>query len=91
MTAAIGDRRIRNSNFLALRRSLCSLLPMTTHSEKPREISPSDDSLDWDALRLQSLAPGGLGSQRAYIWHASSPLHHSPPFELYFQAQTASR
>ena len=53
---------------------------MKTHSEKPREISQIDDSLDLDALRLQSLAPGGFGAARAYIWHASSPLHHSPLF-----------
>jgi len=46
---------------------------MTTHSEKPREISSWGDSLDWDALRLRSLTPGGFGAARAYIWHASSP------------------
>lgn len=56
---------------------------MITVSEKSH---PSDDShsLDWDALRLQSLAPGGFGGARAYIWHASSPHLFSPPFlELY--------
>jgi len=53
---------------------------MKTHSEKLLETSQLDDSLDWNALRLQSLAPGGFGAARAQIWHASSPLHHSPLF-----------
>ena len=53
---------------------------MKTHSEKPLETSQLDYSLDWNALRLQSLAPGGFGAARAQIWHASSPLHHSPLF-----------
>ncbi|KAI0000160.1 rab-GTPase-TBC domain-containing protein [Russula compacta] len=35
-----------------------------------------DASPDWDALRLQSLAPGGFGGARAYIWHASPRLLH---------------
>jgi TBC1 domain family member 20 len=29
------------------------------------------DSLDWDALRLQSLGQRGFSSARAYIWHES--------------------
>ena len=53
---------------------------MKAHSEKLSEISQSDDSLDWNALRLQSLAPGGFGNARAHIWHASAPLHHLPLF-----------
>ncbi|KAI0298657.1 rab-GTPase-TBC domain-containing protein [Multifurca ochricompacta] len=28
----------------------------------------SHDTLDWDALRLQSLAPGGFGSARTLLW-----------------------
>jgi hypothetical protein len=51
---------------------------MKAHSEKSREISQLDDSLDWNALRLQSLAPSGFGAARAHIWHASTLLHHSP-------------
>ena len=62
----------------------CHSLQMSTNSEKLREVPPSDDSLDWDALRLRSLAPGGFGSRRAYIWYASFPLHHSP-FPLNFE------
>jgi hypothetical protein len=72
-----------------------SCVRMKSHAEKPREVSQLDDSLDWNALRLESLAPGGFGAARAHIWHASSPLHHSPLFpqllNFTFQAQIASR
>jgi hypothetical protein len=55
---------------------------MTTELEKSRDISPLDDSSprDWDALRLQSLAPGGFGDARAYIWHAFLYGHFLPFF-----------
>ncbi|KAH9998649.1 rab-GTPase-TBC domain-containing protein [Russula vinacea] len=52
---------------------------MITVSEKSH---PSDDShsLDWDALRLQSLAPGGFGGARAYIWPRL--LHVDPDLDV---------
>jgi hypothetical protein len=60
---------------------------MTTELEKSPEISPFDGSSprDWDALRLQSLAPGGFGDARAYIWHAFLYGHSHPFLELYFR------
>ncbi|KAF8269510.1 hypothetical protein EI94DRAFT_1725205 [Lactarius quietus] len=48
---------------------------MTPLSEKLRQISPSRDFLDWEALRSQSLAPGGFGSTRAYIWPKLLHVH----------------
>jgi len=42
---------------------------MTPPSEKSWEIPQPHDFLDWEALRLQSLAPGGFGNARAYIWY----------------------
>ncbi|KAI9438735.1 rab-GTPase-TBC domain-containing protein [Lactarius indigo] len=47
-------------------------------SEKSWQLSQPRDFLDWDTLRLQSLAPGGFGTARAYIWH------------VFFFADTAS-
>ena len=58
---------------------------MTTELEKSWQSSPFDDSSsrDWDALRLQSLAPGGFGDARAYIWHAFI-IRSFPTFFLNF-------
>ncbi|KAI0288355.1 rab-GTPase-TBC domain-containing protein [Russula brevipes] len=41
---------------------------MGTRPDKSRENVPLDAPPDWDALRLQSLTPGGFGGERAYIW-----------------------
>lgn len=48
---------------------------MTPLSEKSWQISQSRDFLDWDALRLQSLAPGGFGPARANIWPMLLHVH----------------
>lgn len=58
---------------------------MTPSSEKSWQIPQTRDCLDWEALRLQSLAPGGFGSARAYIWHVlSSPSDWYPPLLFFF-------
>lgn len=60
---------------------------MTTELEKSRQSSPFDDSSsrDWDALRSQSLAPGGFGDARAYIWYAFLTVLSHPFLELYLR------
>jgi TBC1 domain family member 20 len=60
---------------------------MTPELEKSPEISTSDGSTsrDRDAFRLQSLAPGGFGDARAYIWYAFLNGHFPPFLELYFR------
>ena len=54
--------------------------PMTPLSEKSwRKIPQARDLLDWEALRLQSLAPGGFGPARAYIWYVYISPSDLPP------------
>lgn len=90
--SAIGDQRIWNSNvcFSSCLRSPCLPTATITMSEKSHDIPPLDysPSPDWDALRLQSLAPGGFGSARAYIWHASVS---TPPFPHFLELYSRPR
>jgi hypothetical protein len=58
--------------------------PMTPLSEKSWQISQSRDFLDWDALRLQSLAPGGFGPARANIWYLFFARNDMSPSYYYF-------
>ncbi|KAH9172749.1 rab-GTPase-TBC domain-containing protein [Lactarius sanguifluus] len=44
-------------------------------SEKSWQFTQPRDFLDWDTLRLQSLAPGGFGTARAYIWPKLLHVH----------------
>lgn len=71
----------RPSFLLFLPASYTIAVNMTTELEKSPEVSPFDglSPRDWDAFRLQSLAPGGFGDARAYIWHAFL-YGHFPPF-----------
>ncbi|KAI0266112.1 rab-GTPase-TBC domain-containing protein [Gloeopeniophorella convolvens] len=41
---------------------------MSASQEKYSDDLKPHDQLDWDTLRQQSVAPGGFGSSRAYIW-----------------------
>jgi hypothetical protein len=56
---------------------------MTPFSEKSWKIPQARDCLDWEALRLQSLAPGGFGGERAYIWYVFISPSDCPPL-LFF-------
>ncbi|KAH8979834.1 rab-GTPase-TBC domain-containing protein [Lactarius akahatsu] len=47
-------------------------------SEKSWQFTQPRDFLDWDILRLQSLAPGGFGIARAYIWPKLLHVHMNP-------------
>ncbi|KAH9018539.1 rab-GTPase-TBC domain-containing protein [Lactarius pseudohatsudake] len=48
------------------------------HPEKSWQFTQPRDFLDWDTLRLQSLAPGGFGTARAYIWPKLLHVHMNP-------------
>ncbi|KAH9003558.1 rab-GTPase-TBC domain-containing protein [Lactarius hatsudake] len=52
---------------------------MPHSSEKSWQFTQPRDFLDWDTLRLQSLAPGGFGTARAYIWPKLLHVHMSAP------------
>jgi hypothetical protein len=64
---------------------------MTPLEEKPSQISQSRDCLDWDALRLQSLAPGGFGPARAHIWYLFFARNDKSPSYFLNQANAAPR
>ncbi|KAH9074330.1 rab-GTPase-TBC domain-containing protein [Lactarius deliciosus] len=51
---------------------------MPHSSEKSWQFTQPRDFLDWDTLRLQSLAPGGFGTARAYIWPKLLHVHMNP-------------